>query len=72
MQAAIRQPGTVQVGLSVAVVVLSVFSLIVLKRIFIDGAWPTAVPHLAIAASCCLAGVQRWVAPSEASRSKAL
>ena len=66
LQAAIRQAGTIQVGLSVAVVALSLFALLVLKRIFIDSAWATAVPHLEIAAACCLVGVQRWVAPSAA------
>jgi len=63
LQVAIRQAAIIQVGLSVAVVVLSLFALLVLKRIFIDGAWPSALPHLAIAASCGLAGVQRWVSP---------
>ena len=64
-RSATRHSGAVQLALSGAVLALSLFALLVLKRIFIDGAWPTAVPHLAIAASCCLAGVQRWVAPNE-------
>ena len=63
VRSATRHFGAVQLALSVAVLALSLFALLVLKRIFIDGAWPTAVPHLAIAESCCLTGVQRWVFP---------
>jgi hypothetical protein len=61
VRAALRKPDWIQRGLTVAVVVASIFSLVILKRIFIDGAWPTAVPHLAIAASWCVVGVQRWM-----------
>jgi hypothetical protein len=37
---------------------LSGFSLVLLKRIFLDGAWPTFLPHLAIAGACILLGIQ--------------
>ena len=61
VRSATRNFGAVQFGLSVGVVGLCLFSLVVLKRIFVDGAWPTALPHLAIAAACCMAGLQRWM-----------
>ena len=65
VRSATRHFGAVQLALSVAVVGLTLFALLVLKRIFIDSAWPTALPHLAIAFACCLAGLQRWTAPNE-------
>jgi hypothetical protein len=56
----IRRFGPVQLALSVPVVLVSGFSLVVLERIFIDGAWPTFLPHLAIFAACLLVGIQLW------------
>ena len=58
---AIRNISAAQLVLGVPVLVVSGFSLVVLKRIFIDGAWPTYLPHLAIGASCLLVGVQVWL-----------
>jgi hypothetical protein len=61
VHAAVRNGGAVQAGLSLAVVMLCGVSLMILTRIFVAGAWPTALPHIAIAASCGIAGVQRWM-----------
>jgi hypothetical protein len=35
---------------------------LVLKRISIDGAWPTFLPHLVIMGAVVVAGTQAWLA----------
>ena len=71
VRSAIRNFGAVQLVLGVPIVVASVFSLLILKRIVIDGAWPTYLPHLAIGASCLLAGLQLWLGRRTSGREDA-
>ena len=53
-----RAPSAVQGSLAFTTLLLNVPSLWIMKRIFIDGAWPTALPHLVIAVTLVVAVVQ--------------
>lgn len=58
---AIRDFRVVQLALAVVVTIVSGCSLLVLKAMMLDGAWPTYLPYLAIAGAAGLVGVQSWI-----------
>jgi hypothetical protein len=58
---AIRDFRVVQLALALIVVIVSSFSLLVLKAMMLDGAWPTYLPYPAIAGAAVLVGVQSWI-----------
>jgi len=58
---AVRDFGVAQSVLSLAVVLMSGWSVVVLIRITVGGAWPTYLPHLAIIAACLVVGIQSWL-----------
>ena len=51
-----------QLALSVSIVALSGSAFWVLYRIVVHNAWPTAIPHLAIALATALGAMQLWTA----------
>ena len=58
LSAAFVSQRLVQVLVSAIVIGLNVFSLVLLYRIFIEGAWPIFLPHIAIGFSMVVAIVQ--------------
>jgi hypothetical protein len=58
---AIRDFRVVQTGLAVVVATVSVWSLFILKAMWLDGGWPTYLPHLAVAGAAALMGAQSWI-----------
>jgi hypothetical protein len=54
----VRRPSGVQALLSLLSITFGGLSLYVLKEIFLDGAWPTFLPHVGIGASVVVAVVQ--------------
>ncbi len=62
-----RAPSVLQGALVFVTLMLTVPSLWILKRIFIDGAWPTALPHLVIALVVVVAVIQ-WRLAVRSSR----
>jgi hypothetical protein len=48
-----------QVLASCAVILCTVFSLWLVKRIFIDGAWPIYLSHFLVAAAALIAALQK-------------
>lgn len=62
LRLAAKHRGAFHGALASLVIALSGFSLAVLKRILVDGAWPTFLPHLAISGACILVGIQLLLA----------
>jgi hypothetical protein len=61
-----RSFGVVQLLIATPVILASVFSLLVLKAIFIDGGWPTYLPHFLIAGTCVASWIQLRLARRKA------
>ena len=59
--AAAKRRTLAQSGLSLAIVALCLSALWILYRIFVIGAWPTAIPHLLIVLAAALCALQRWM-----------
>jgi len=55
-----RSPSIIQLALSVPIIAVTAWSLWVLQRIW-NGAWPTYVPHIALAAACPIVAVQFYL-----------
>ena len=53
-----RAFGALQLGFGIPVVLVCLWSIWVLARIFVDGAYPTFVPHIFIACAAVLVRVQ--------------
>lgn len=58
----VRRGGAAQVLLGMPAILLSAGSLWTLKRMFLDGAWPTYLPYLAIALAAPVAMIQSYLA----------
>ena len=55
-----RSPSIIQLALGVPIIAVTAWSLWVLLRIW-NGAWPTYVPHIALAAVCPIMAVQFYL-----------
>jgi hypothetical protein len=62
LRAIARAFGPVQILMGVSTIGAALWSLLVLKRIFLDGAWPTYLPHLIIAGCVVVAALQSLLA----------
>lgn len=55
-----RAPSIIQLALGVPIIAVTTWSLWVLHRIW-NGAWPTYLPHIALAAACPITAVQFYL-----------
>jgi hypothetical protein len=53
-----RRPSAAQVLLSLVAIAFAGASLYVLKVIFLDGAWPTFLPHIGVGVAAAVATMQ--------------
>lgn len=56
----IRGFGLFQVSVGVPTIALLLWSLAILKSMFLDNAWPTGLPYLIIAAAVPIVAIQLW------------
>ena len=61
LSVAFRRPPKYHLFGTATVVIAVLWSLIVLYRIFILGAWPTYLPHVVIATAFAIAGIQTLI-----------
>ena len=67
----LRQPTAIQAVLSLLAIPAASWALWVLKRILMDRAWPTFLPHFVIAAAVAIVAVQTWLGRRAGSNRKA-
>jgi hypothetical protein len=65
LRAVTRQPSAAQIVLAALSISLSVISLWTLKRIFLDGAWPTYLPYYGFAVAIPFVMVQSYLADAK-------
>jgi hypothetical protein len=63
----VRAVSVAQLILGLPTITVAVWSLLILERIFLDAAWPTYLPHIAIAAISPLAAIQWHLARGKGS-----
>lgn len=67
VKSALRHPRLIQSVLTVVALAGAAWALWVLKRIVMEGAWPTILAHLAIVVVAIVARTQAWLAHRHSS-----